>query len=203
MSGDTVKQAVVIGAVATGVGFFAGTLGAGPLASALVNRGISAGLATFLASAGTTLVLSSVSRKFAPEAPDMPSLGTNLSQGTMVSVKEATKPYRAIYGKTRVGGNIVYAETTNNNDFIHIIYVLAGHEINSITKVFFDETEVPLTQDGSDSNGVARLFPSSGNTFEGNVRIKKHLGTSTQLADADLVSDITDWTTDHLSLIHI
>jgi len=197
MSGDTVKQAVVIGAVATGVGFFAGTLGAGPLASALVNRGISAGLATFLASAGTTLVLSSVSRKFAPEAPDMPSLGTNLSQGTMVSVKEATKPYRAIYGKTRVGGNIVYAETTNNNDFIHIIYVLAGHEINSITKVFFDETEVPLTQDGSDSNGVARLFPSSGNTFEGNVRIKKHLGTSTQLADADLVSDITDWTTDH------
>ena len=55
MSGDAVKSAVVVGAVATGVGFFAGTLGTGPLASALVNRGISAGLATFLASAGTTL----------------------------------------------------------------------------------------------------------------------------------------------------
>ena len=49
----------------------------------------------------------------------------------------------------------------------------------------------------SDSNGVARLFPSSGNTFEGKVRIKKHLGTSTQLADADLVSDVSQWTTDH------
>ena len=197
MSGDAVKSAIVVGAVATGVGFFAGTLGAGPLASALVNRGISAGLATFLASAGTTLVLSSVSRKFAPEAPELPDLGTNLQQGTMVSVKEATKPYRIIYGKTRVGGNIVFAETTNNNDFIHLIYVVAGHEVNNITKIFFDDAEVPLTQDGSDSNGVARLFPSSGNTFEGKVRIKKHLGSSTQAADADLVSDISQWTTNH------
>ena len=48
-SGDDIKTAVTIGAVATGVGFFAGTLGAGPLAGALVNRGVSAGLATFLA----------------------------------------------------------------------------------------------------------------------------------------------------------
>ena len=147
MSGDDVKSAIVIGAVATGVGFFAGTLGAGPLAGALVNRGVSAGLATFLASAGTTLVLSSVSRKFAPELPDMPSMGTNVDQGTMVSVKEATKPYRIIYGKTRVGGNIVFAETTSNNDFIHLVYVVAGHEVNNITKIFFDDAEVPLTQD--------------------------------------------------------
>tara|TARA_R100001443_G_scaffold84534_4_gene91137 strand:- start:249 stop:3299 length:3051 start_codon:yes stop_codon:yes gene_type:complete len=196
-SGDDVKSALVVGAVAVGVGFFAGTLGTGPLAGALVNRGVSAGLATFLASAGTTLVLSSVSRKFAPELPDMPSMGTNIEQGTMVSVKEATKPYRIIYGKTRVGGNIVFAETTDNNDFIHLVYVVAGHEVNNITKIFFDDTEVPLTQDGSDSNGVARLFPSSGNTFEGKVRIKKHLGTSSQAADADLVSDISQWTTNH------
>ena len=50
-SGDDIKGAVAIGAVAVGVGFFAGTLGAGPLAGALVNRGVSAGLATFIASA--------------------------------------------------------------------------------------------------------------------------------------------------------
>ena len=37
MSGDTVKAAIVVGAVATGVGF-AGTLGTGPLASALVKE---------------------------------------------------------------------------------------------------------------------------------------------------------------------
>ena len=120
MSGDTVKQAVTVGAIAVGVGYFAGTLGSGPLASALTKRGFSAGLATFLASAGTTLVLSSVSRKFAPEF-ESPTLGTSIQQGTMVSVKEAVKPYRIIYGKTRVGGNIVFAETTDNNQYIHLV----------------------------------------------------------------------------------
>ena len=42
-------------------------------------------------------------------------MGTSLQQGTLVSVKEATQPYRIIYGQTRVGGNIVFAETTDNN----------------------------------------------------------------------------------------
>ena len=41
--GDLVKSAIVVGAVATGVGFFAGTLGTGPLASALVKRGFMQG----------------------------------------------------------------------------------------------------------------------------------------------------------------
>jgi hypothetical protein len=154
-------------------------------------------MATFVASAGTSLVLSSVSRKFAPEVPDLPNFGTALSGNTRVSVKEATKPYRVIYGKTRVGGNIVYAETTDDNQKIHIIYVVAGHEINNITKVFFNDSEIPLTSSGNDSNGIARLEPSSGNDFEGKVRIKKHLGSNTQLADADLVSEVTQWTTDH------
>ena len=115
----------------------------------------------------------------------------------MVTVKEAINPHRIIYGKTRVGGTIVYAETTSNNDFLHLVIVVAGHEVNNITKIFFNEDEVPLTQDGSDSNGVARLFPSSGNEYEGKARIKKHLGSDAQVADADLVSEITQWTTNH------
>ena len=99
MSGDTVKQAVTVGAIAVGVGYFAGTLGTGPLASAIGSRfKMGAALSTFLASAGTTLVLSSVSRKFAPEF-ESPTLGTSIQQGTMVSVKEAEKPYRIVYGK--------------------------------------------------------------------------------------------------------
>ena len=95
---DDVKTALVIGAVATGVGFFAGTLGTGAVASGLTKY-MSAGMATFVASAGTSLVLSSVSRKFAPDVPDLPNFGTALSGNTRVSVKEATKPYRVIYGK--------------------------------------------------------------------------------------------------------
>jgi hypothetical protein len=200
MSSKTVKTALVVGAIAVG---FAAIPAIGPSAfatkigTAVGLSGTAAGLVgTFIVSAGSQLVLGAVNKKLAPNI-DIPEIGTNLSQGTMATAKSGIAPHRIIYGKTRVGGTMVYAETTNDNDFLHMIITVAGHEINSITKIFFNEDEVPLTQDGSDSNGVARLFPSSGNEYEGKARIKKHLGTDSQAADADLVSEITQWTTDH------
>ena len=114
---------------------------------------------TFVTTAGTQLVLSAISQKLAPDI-NIPEIGTSLQSGTTVTTKGAINPHRIIYGKTRVGGTIVYAETTSNNDFLHLVIAVAGHEVNSFTKIFFNEDEVPLTQDGSDSNGIARLFPS-------------------------------------------
>ena len=197
---DIVKGALIVGAIATG---FAAIPAIGPSAFAtkvggmIGLKGTAAGLVgTFLVSAGTQLVLSAVNRKLAPDI-DIPEIGTSLQTGVTVTSKGAINPHRIIYGKTRVGGTIVYAETSNNNDFLHMVIAFAGHEVNSFTKIFFNEDEVPLTQDGSDSNGIARLFPSSGNEYEGKARIKKHLGADAQVADADLVSDVTQWTTDH------
>ena len=203
MGSKTIKTALVVGAIAVG---FAAIPAIGP--SAFASKvgafvapslgGTAQGLiGTFLVSAGTQLVMGAVNRKLAPEI-DLPELGTNLQQGTMVTAKSGIAPHRVIYGKTRVGGVMVYAEATGTtNEFLHIIIAIAGHEINNITKIFFNENEVPTTQDGSDSNGIARLFPSSGNQYEGKARFKVHTGTDTQLADADLVSEITQWTTNH------
>ena len=193
---DVIKGALVVGAIATG---FAAIPAIGPSAfvTNIFGTGQVAGLVgTFLVSAGTQLVLSAVNRKLAPDI-DIPEIGTSLQTGVTVTSKGAINPHRIIYGKTRVGGTIVYAETSSNNDFLHMVIAFAGHEVNDFTKVFFNEDEVALTQDGSDSNGIARFFPSSGNEYEGKARIKKHLGSDAQVADADLVSDITQWTTDH------
>ena len=201
MGSKTIKTALVVGAIAVG---FAAIPAIGPSAfatkvgTAIGLQGTTAGLVgTFLVSAGTQLVLGAVNRKLAPDI-DIPEIGTNLQQGTMVTAKSGVAPQRIIYGKTRVGGTMVYAEATGStNEFLHIIITVAGHEINNITKVFFNEDEVPLTQDGSDSNGIGRFFPSSGNQYEGKARIKKHLGADAQSADADLVSEISQWTTNH------
>lgn len=201
MGSKTVKTALVVGAIATG---FAAIPAIGPSAfatkvgTAIGLSGTTAGLVgTFIVSAGTQLVLSAVNQKLAPDI-NLPELGTSIQPGgTTVTSKGAINSHRIIYGKTRVGGTIVYAETTSNNDFLHLVIAVAGHEVNSFTKVFFNEDEVPLTQDGSDSDGIARLFPSSGNEYEGKARIKKHLGTDAQVADADLVSEITQWTSNH------
>ena len=203
MGSKTIKTALVVGAIAVG---FAAIPAIGPSAfasnvGAFVAPSLGATaqglIGTFLVSAGTQLVLGAVNSKLAPEL-DPPDLGTNLQQGTMVTAKSGIAPHRVIYGKTRVGGVMVYAEATGStNDFLHIVIAIAGHEINNITKIFLNENEVPTTQDGSDSNGVARLFPSSGNQYEGKARFKIHTGTDSQAADADLVSEITQWTTNH------
>ncbi len=201
MGSKTVKTALVVAAVATGFAAIPAIGASGAAMSvggALGFSGTTAGLVgTFIISAGSQLVLGAVNKKLAPSL-DIPEMGTNLQQGTMVTAKSGVSPQRIIYGKTRVGGVMVYAESTGTtNEFLHIIITVAGHEINNITKVFFNEDEVPLTQDGSDSNGIARFFPSSGNQYEGKARIKKHLGADAQAADADLVSDISQWTTNH------
>ena len=203
MGSKTIKTALVVGAIAVG---FAAIPAIGPSAFAskvgafvAPSLGTTAQglIGTFLVSAGTQLVLGAVNKKLAPEV-DLPELGTNLQQGTMVTAKSGIAPHRVIYGKTRVGGVMVYAEATGTtNEFLHIVIAIAGHEINNITKIFFNENEVPTTQDGSDSNGIARLFPSSGNQYEGKARFKVHTGADAQLADADLVSEITQWTTNH------
>jgi len=202
MGSKTVKTALIVGAIATG---FAAIPAIGPSAFAknigvnILGFGPKVGglIGTFIVSAGTQLVLSAVNQKLAPDI-DLPELGTSIQPGgTTVTSKGAINSHRIIYGKTRVGGTIVYAETSSNNDFLHLVIAVAGHEVNAFTKVFFNEDEVPLTQDGSDSNGIARLFPSSGNEYEGKARIKKHLGADAQVADADLVSEITQWTTNH------
>jgi len=201
MGSKTVKTALVVAAVATGFAAIPAIGASGAAMSvggALGFSGTTAGLVgTFIISAGSQLVLGAVNKKLAPSL-DIPEMGTNLQQGTMVTAKSGVSPQRIIYGKTRVGGVMVYAESTGTtNEFLHIIITVAGHEINNITKVFFNEDEVPLTQDGSDSNGIGRFFPSSGNQYEGKARIKKHLGADAQSADADLVSDISQWTTNH------
>ena len=200
MGSKTVKTALIVGAIATGfvaIGAVGPTGFATGIGQGLGFSGKMAGIVgTFISTAGTQLVLSAISQKLAPDI-SLPEIGTSLQGGTTVTTKGAINPHRIIYGKTRVGGTIVYAETTSNNDFLHLVIAVAGHEVNAFTKIFFNEDEVPLTQDGSDSNGIARLFPSSGNEYEGKARIKKHLGADAQVADADLVSEITQWTTNH------
>ena len=201
MGSKTIKTALVVGAIATG---FVAIGAVGPSAFAQSVGGFftanvkAAGLiGTFITAAGTQLVLGAINKKLAPDI-DLPEIGTNLQQGTTVTSKSAIAAHRIIYGKTRVGGTIVYAESTGStNDFLHMVIAITGHEINNVTKIFLNENEVPTTSSGNDSNGVARLVPTSGNQYEDKLRFKVHTGTDSQVADADLVSEITQWTTNH------
>lgn len=103
--------------------------------------------------------------------------------------------HQIIYGEARVGGVRVYdASTGGNNQFLHRILAFAGHEIDSYQQVYLNDEVVTFNP----STGLVTA-PSQ---YVGRVRIKTYLGTTTQTADPDLVSEtanLTDgsWTTNH------
>jgi len=121
-------------------------------------------------------------------------------------IKQPIISRSTVYGTNKKSGGILFMDTVNNNKELHIIVEIASHEVNSIAKVYFNDEELTLVSNGTDANGITRFRISSPSRYSGNsqfddtkkaVQIKLHTGSDTQLADADLVSDSSNWTNQH------
>jgi hypothetical protein len=115
--------------------------------------------------------------------------GGTLDQGRALMVRQAAAPREIVYGTVRKSGVLVFAHVTGAaNEFLHLVVALAGHQVQAINDIYIDDEIVPLDGGGNASSGK----------YVGFLRVKKHLGTDTQTADSDLVSEAgTVWTTDH------
>jgi hypothetical protein len=124
-------------------------------------------------------------------APKPPSFADSSMASRSQMVRSPISARTVAYGRSRVSGTIVYMSTTGStNQYLHIVVALAGHEIEEIEEIYFNDELVPLS--GNTPTGF----------YAGVARVNKHLGESTQLADSDLVTDtasLTDgrWTSDH------
>ena len=162
--------AATAGAVAgaTIAGFTFGTISAA-IAGALV--------ATTISLAGTLL--------FRPKSPKLqdPFAGAQRAQ----TVRQPITTWRVIYGQVRTGGAMTFLHTTDGNSKLHMVITLAGHEVEEIGDIYFNDEIVPL-----DGNGDAT------GKYAGYARVKKALGTANQTAFADLITEASDkWTADH------
>lgn len=55
-------------------------------------------------------------------------------------IRSGSEPAKLIYGKTLVGSTLAYAATTGtDNKYLHLICIIAAHEIESIESVYFDD----------------------------------------------------------------
>ena len=163
----------------------------------LTGMGVNATLAKVIVAVGSSLVMGAVGKALAPKV-DPPNFGTSLQPGVTVTSKSPTQPHRIIYGTTRVGGTLVYGQTTSDtNEFLHLVIIYAGHEVDDISSIYLNDDIVSLETLSNDSNGIPIYTPTSGDQYNGKLLIKKHLGNDDQLADANLVADVTQWTTDH------
>jgi hypothetical protein len=193
--GSTFKKLVVIAVIVTAVV----VLGNPAMLTSMQGAwgGLNPMLQKVLISAATSLIAGVIGAKLAPKI-DMPNMGTSIENGINVTAKAPTAPYRIVYGSTRVGGTIVYASTTSStNEFLHMVIVLAGHEVADIPTIYFGDDIIALETLSNDSNGIPIYTPTGADQYNGKVIIKKHFGDPAQLADADLVADVAQWTVEH------
>lgn len=136
---------------------------------------------------GSSLALSFAGKLLAPKAPSLSSYG----DGDFTrQFRQPTSERRLVYGEVRTSGAMAFIGSTDNNKYLHMVVTLATHEIEEIGEIIINEESIPLDYldgDGTVNNGK----------FQNLIRIKKHLGTTDQVADSDLVSEVDDWTEDH------
>ena len=97
--------------------------------------------------------------------------------------------HQVIYGRVKIAGVRAFDSATGaQNKYLHRVLMFAGHEIDAF-ETFYVNDEA-LTLDGSGEVTAPAKYV-------GKIRIKEHLGTSDQVADTDLVSEVSDWTADH------
>jgi hypothetical protein len=171
----------IMGALSAGTAALSGTLMTGAWMGSLSGTV----MGHFLVSTAMGAALNALTPK--------PSIGS--SNGYSIQGESgAALDHQIIYGETRVGGVRVYdASTGGKNEFLHRIIAFAGHEIDSYVDIYLNDEVVTL-----DGNGNV----TSPSRYNGYVRIKKYLGTDTQTADPDLLSEtatLTEgrWTSQH------
>ena len=112
-------------------------------------------------------------------------------RGITQLIRATDEPHKIIWGERIVSGVLDFAEVTgDSNEFLHFVILLAGHQCEEITTIYFNDEAVDLSEIDGSGNVIS-------GQFSGKLRIKRHLGLDDQAADSDLVSAAPGWTTAH------
>ena len=165
-------------------------------------------VSTATAYAANTLIMSSIWIHFAVTTalsyaakalgPDAGDLDNNVTGYDVAGLSPAAD-HAIIYGKTKVGGPIIYKETTDNNKYLHIVVALAGHEIENVEEVYLNDERLSF---GSATNYSPSSFYLQGSVkpdkYDGKVSVQQVKGSDTQSAISSLTSSSGGlWSTDH------
>lgn len=157
---------------------------------------VAVGIATgqpWLITAGRSLFWSTVIGTVSRALTKKPSNGATMAaQGRMETVRAPLGPWQVIYGRCRVGGNLTFFETTTDNQTALMIVTLAGHPVQNIRDVYFNDVS---TKDYASAGAVGNAT----GRFSGYSTVTRSDGTEgasqpfTALAARGL-----SWTSAHL-----
>lgn len=123
-------------------------------------------------------------------------------KGREVSVRQSDAPWAVIYGRARVGGVVTFAY--DNKTALHLVITLACHEIDSVTKMWINESYVVFGGSPDDRWAVSAVRPNGvvRTVYEDKIFMALNSGTEDQVAQADLVAQSATyfpgkWTSAH------
>ena len=134
-----------------------------------------------------------------PDIPDFGQIQADLdAKGILVNKKSANGAIPIVYGTRKVGGNIVFLETSGaDNQYLYMALVLSEGEINDITSIEVNDNQVTFTGDLADNTQVT-VASSDANFFDGFslITVEPHFGSDSQTASS-LLSTLSSWTSNH------
>src|SRR6056300_1434304 len=141
-----------------------------------------------------------------PEIPDYGDLNQDqVAKGVLVNKISANASIPIIYGTRKVGGNVVFLETSGtDNQYLYMALVLGEGEIDDITSIFVNDNEVTWSGDLADNTQVtvnssdANYYkaPDPDSSAESLITVEPHFGSDSQTASS-LLSNLSSWTSNH------
>ena len=134
-----------------------------------------------------------------PDIPDFGQIQADLdARGILVNKKSANGAIPIVYGTRKVGGNIVFLETSGaDNQYLYMALVLSEGEIDDITSIEVNDNQVTFSGDLADNTQVT-VASSDANFFDGSslITVEPHFGSDSQTASS-LLSTLSSWTSNH------
>jgi len=104
----------------------------------------------------------------------------NLTEGILVQKSGTTQAIPIVYGKRKVGINIVHIHTSGtDNSYLWMVGAICEGEIESIDNIYVDDL----------------LYTDP--KYSGHISVWEHLGSATQTVDVNLSSADPNWTVNH------
>ena len=150
-------------------------------------------LTTVIKSVITGFAISKAVSWLAPK-PEIPEFTQDAeAQGVLINKQSNNANIPVIYGTRKVGGVRVFLETSgSDNQYLYGALVLSEGEINAITSIIVDDSEV--TFDGAFADGTE--ITSNDSKYGTTITIQPFYGTSGQSASS-LLTTLSSWTANH------
>ena len=147
-----------------------------------------------------------------PKKPDSPVFSVT-AQDRKQNFRQPITARKTVYGRIQVGGPIVYLQTTKGtgansqndtdlNTYLHMVIVVANHEIQEFESFYVNGEQVTpsnLDSSGNVTEASGSIFWHAGDKYTGSyLRIQTGTGANNQLANASLISESGGlWTESH------